>query len=290
MDRKSAVGERLHQLRVERGITSAEELSKLMGGVYRPEAIRRRERGFLKIDTEYVQTFCNATKLTGLERLQLIELAKVFALQFDRWSNKAKSNADLHYEFWDRLCCVTDYVSFDPLIVPWGLQTERYAYEMIKMHGADHAQALNGAKARANLAASLWSQSPLVTSGRVGATPSCEAVFIFCEDALYRHVGTPSTMLQQIDYLLDARLPKHIRIGIIPRTRAHNVAAFYSFNLFGNVLATFETAAGAVHVADETTLSWINHCATTLTGEAIPLSKATIILSDARTFHEAKVS
>lgn len=259
-----------------------------MAGRYRPEAIRRRERGVLKIDNEYIETFCDALEISGLERRQLIELARVFSLQFDSWNTPTVSNAERHFEFWNRVTCASTYFSYEPVLIPWIKQTQRYAYEVIKLHGANHIDAMSGSSARIELSKAVQSrQAPEIENFKTDRFEG-SAICVMHEDALYRQVGGPGAMLEQIESLTEEKLPKHIEIKILPRSKALTVAAFFGFNLFGDFIATFETAAGAIHVADEATLSWLQLCANTLKSEGLALNDATSLINQAKEFYATR--
>ena len=273
MDTRESFGTRLARIRVDLGVNTAEDLSKLMQGEYRPEAIRRREKGHLKIDLPFVEAYCTALRLKGQKRDQLIELTKLFLSHFDPWRQSQKTVQNLHNEFWNRLLCVDRYCEFEPTLIPWMLQTERYAYEVIRLHGADHSSALKSAQTRIEIGSALLEdRSPNIIGWKKGNFPPDVRV-VFDESVLERVVGSSSLMNEQISAISRWRGRPGISVSVLGRGIKISSPAFYAFNIFGELMVTFETAAGALHNADEKTLEWLTYSFQTLESDAVLLER-----------------
>lgn len=276
---RDSLGRRLRELRREAGFSDSKHLAKALGNKYSDSAIRKRERGFVKIDREYVEDFCRALSLSNRQRDQLFGLTQLFEIQFDPWRSQEKGTSQLHFEFWERLCCSDKYSAYDPCMIHGLLQTSSYAYEMLRLYGHDHQQALEASQIRVGMGERMLE---LTSSKAQGKKKSITKVIIVTdEEALYRRIGPDSTMIDQLETLLELKCPENLVHRILPRGVRLTVPMTQQFNLFDSVSATMETLAGAMHTCDPSTLSWLATVSDQILAASVDGKKAQVILERA---------
>lgn len=96
---------------------------------------------------------------------------------------------------------------FHPFLVPGLLHTSRYAVELLRVHSAD---------SRIQRISEMRDQRQ---RHLIGHTDSPQMIFVISEEALYRWIGGPQVMVEQIQHLLDiAGQHPAISIEVIPFT------------------------------------------------------------------------
>jgi transcriptional regulator with XRE-family HTH domain len=241
---RNSLGRKLRQIRKAKGIDGPHALADLMGGKYSFSAILKRERAEQKISLEYIDDFSRALNLSGKEKDDLIALAKLSIIEFDPWK-AAKSLQDLHEEFQRRLASAELYQSYDPITIHGLFQTYNYAYAVLRMNNVDAKTAEDTARLRQRIAEKEFQ----VGGGKKKGTRILQIVS--AEEALYRVVGSPEVMKEQIERLLELDDDTHVSYGILPSDVSLQVATWCNLNVFDSTFATIETLIGAVHTGDE---------------------------------------
>ena len=264
-ENRRSLGERLRVLRKENGVQGPHALAELLNRKYSVSGILKRERGEIKIDLEYIRDFCTALRLERNEKRKLLGLAELHLGRFDAWRQAGKSTVQLHSEFMQRLQCAEWFAAYEPMLVHGLLQTEDYAYEILRLFGHDDKTSREGAMSRTDLLKTLRAESDQVGKQRVFAR------LVLHESALMERIGSPATMRQQLEYLssLSSSLSNSIQLRILPVGIAVRAPIAFSFNLFDTTSATMETLAGAVHATDVATTEWLEGVFSTIWDNAV---------------------
>ena len=275
------MGERLRFLRKENGAPGPHALAELLKQKYSVSGILKRERGEIKIDLDYVRDFCSALQLGKNEKRKLLGLAELHLDRFDAWRQAGKSTAQLHSEFMRRLECAEWFAAYEPMLVHGLLQTEDYAYEVLRLFGHDDRTAREGAISRVDLLKSLEAESDETRKQGIFAR------LVVHESALLERIGSPATMRQQLEFLLtfSSTFNQSMQLRILPIGVAVRAPIAFSFNLFDTTSATMETLAGAIHATDVTTTDWINSVFSTIWENAVYGSACAEIITRAIAAH-----
>lgn len=285
---RDACGKRLRDVRKQKGVESPLRLSQLMEGKYSVSGILKRERGEIKIDLEYITDFCAALRITGKEKIRLVELAKLFLLQFNPWQ-QSQSKAGLkklQLDFWKRLLASDSVFEYEVAVFCGIVQCEEYRYEIHRAHGAEHAAALAGAKQRAELAELLLdSRKPANRGDIVGPQ---DIRLVTHENALYMPVGSTRGLIKQLEYLLSRDIGRGFEHRILPRGAIiPKFPLMYSFTALDRSLILMEAATGAVYSASTESAAWLQKGAEALFESAVGGTEATALLEKALKVHRA---
>jgi hypothetical protein len=251
-----------------------------MRSKYSESGILKRERGEIKIDLEYIEDFCRALSIAGKEKARLIDLTKLFIVQFSPWSTAGKGVFELQLDYWKRLTGSEEFREYETNCICGLLQCQNYRYEMLRLHGIDHASSLAGAEQRADYTASFLSKS------RHGEGTITKLVTD--EEALYRVVGSKQVMIEQLNWLLSEELPPSIDHRILPRGTVLNVPLMYSFSIFDDVMILMETATGAVYSGSIEGIQWLEKVFDYVFSAAVGKRGALTLVERARDFYTTK--
>lgn len=282
-DRRSC-GNRLRDIRKERGINSPSRLSQLMSHKYSVSGILKRERGEIKIDLEYITDYCLALRIKGKERVRLIELTKLFLLQFDPWQQSKQGVTQLQLDFWKRLLASDCFFEFQNSVICGILQSEEYRYEILRSHGVNHVNASMGAKQRFDLAQALLASR--VTDSSMRLVGPEEVRLVVHENALYQVIGSSKVIADQIEYMMNLNLGRGLELRILPREKAvSNIPLMYSFSLFDNTLILMEAATGAVYSANAESIERVQKGASSIFENSLSGQNAKTLLLKALAYH-----
>jgi transcriptional regulator with XRE-family HTH domain len=216
-----AFGQRLREIRKDRGFRGLKEFADLLGNKYCFSAISRREAGGLKIDFEYLNDFCAALKLTPEETDALMTSARIHVIQ-------PKSRLVESVSEWSRITLnakVHQIYTVD--IFDYYLRTFAYACTLLRLHNFA-GDVENSARLRVENAASSL-KDPL------------KSFRIIChENALYMPIGSIDVMLEQLKLLLDFQDEPNVEFRILPRGSVLSVPIDLAFDIVDNTYCICE--------------------------------------------------
>lgn len=126
------LGERLRQLRKEKGLKGPVALAKRMKDTYSVSGILRREAGKLKIDAAYLDAFSKALKLSDAEVKLLKTQARLGNLKAEQ------SWADIEQEYLYITANSTCIYNYRSSSLPLELQTDEYTYAVNSALGSEN--------------------------------------------------------------------------------------------------------------------------------------------------------
>lgn len=285
IDRDSC-GKTLRDARKRFGVESPARLSELMRGKYSVSGILKRERGEIKIDLEYINDFCSALRISGKEKVRLVELAKLFLLQFDPWqqSGTRERLKKLQLDFWTRLLASDRMFEYELAVICGMLQCEDYRYEILRAHGAEHSLAVSAAKERAQMAQTLLKSRQSKYRGAVEGPQNIQLVTH--ENALYMPIGSKKALIKQLDYLLSLDFGRGLEHRILPAGQViPNFPLMYSFTILDGSLILMEAATGAVYSASSDSADWLHLGAEAIFERAVSGKQCRTIVERALKYH-----
>jgi hypothetical protein len=230
-----SVGKKLRDIRKGMGVTSAHTLSELMGHAYSPSGILRREEGNLKIDFEYLESFCTALKIKETEKDKIFSIAKL-----DLWRGK-KSVLDLSKEVHKiRLNAKTE-IRFSTAGFPLEVQIPEFTREVI-LRWRDYGDVEERIRLR--------QETARITLNN----PQKDIRVITSENAFYIPFGTPELMIKQLEYYKGCKLPDNLKLRLLPMSCFIQKPTFYSFTVFDNQFVACETRIGSITAEEDQTV------------------------------------
>jgi hypothetical protein len=201
-DARAALGEQLRIARVAAGLTNQPALGKKIGT--HETVIAKAETGD-RVPTDLVYgPWMEACGISGRERELydvILSLARV----------KEGGAARIYFASWIDAEATAHTLRFwQPIIFPGLLQTEGYARETFRVMGLDDDQISEQVATRLKRQEVLNRPSP----------PS--VVIVLDETVLYRLIGTPELMRQQIEHVIELSSRHEVMIHVLPRTVGAN--------------------------------------------------------------------
>jgi hypothetical protein len=197
-DARAALGEQLRIARLASGFTNQPALGKKITA--HETVIAKAETGD-RVPTDPVyNAWMTECGVTGRERELydvILNLARV----------KEGGSARIYFASWIDAESKAHTLRFwQPIIIPGLAQTEAYARETFRVMGLDEDQVSEQVTIRLKRQEVYSRSSP----------PS--VVIVLDEPVLYRLIGTPELMRQQIEHLIDLSSRHDVMIHVLPRT------------------------------------------------------------------------
>lgn len=217
------------------GIKSTQSLARLMGDKYSFSSISRRETGDLRISKDYLMDFCEALKLTALEREDLMTSARVNFL-------RPASRRLMGVEEWGRISLgATLHEAYAASVLDSNLQTYAYATHIFLSLGTVE-NAERSAKARVENAERALKQKER------------RFRFICHENALYFTVGNSEVMLEQLEKLLHFEDEPQVEFRILPKGTALQIPVNLDFDIINQQYCVCENRLDLSITDDPATL------------------------------------
>lgn len=201
---RHAFGQRLRRLREDHGL-SARELARRCG--WHESKCSRIENGHSAASPETIRAWARAC---GAEELvaELVEAARGIEGMYVEWRAMERAGLrraqDSVRSLWDR---TKRFKAYSQNLIPGPLQTPEYTRAV-----------LVGIRDRRHLLDDV-DAAVAVREERLAVLDAPGKAFhiVLEEAALYRRVGPPAVMTDQLGRLLQLSVRPHVRIGIIPR-------------------------------------------------------------------------
>ncbi|WP_432122153.1 helix-turn-helix domain-containing protein [Streptomyces sp. S1] len=199
-----AFGKRLRRLREDSGL-SARELARRCG--WHESKCSRIENGHVRVSTETIEKWARAC---GAEALidELIEAARGIEGMYVEWQEMERSGLrqaqDTVRPLWDR---TKRFRAYAQNLIPGPLQTPEYTRAV-----------LAGIRERRHLPDDIEAAVAVREERQTVLNEQNKAFHIVLEEgALYRRIGSPELMTNQLGRLIQISVLPHVRLGIIPR-------------------------------------------------------------------------
>ncbi|MER7119635.1 helix-turn-helix domain-containing protein [Streptomyces goshikiensis] len=199
-----ALGQRLRRLREDNGLTAA-ELARRCG--WDRAKCSRIENGRAPASPETIRAWAQACGAES-EAEDLIEAARNIEVMYVEWRSMEgrglRPAQDMVRPLWAR---TKDFKAYSQNLIPGPLQTEEYTRTV-----------LTAIRERRRLADDVEEAvASRVEKQRMLNDPAKKFAFVLEEAVLYRRVGPPGVMAEQLGHLVKAAVLPNVLIGIIPR-------------------------------------------------------------------------
>ena len=223
----------LRQQRKAAGLSGIEAAQR--AGFSQPK-ISRFETGRQAPTPDEVATLARVYRMPSETRARLLELAEALRASTSR-SRAVLSHGAHHMQ--QRLARIEEASStirsFVPTMVTGLLQTSEYARAIGSRDMSGHAL-------DAFVAARLARQQILDTPRYIRA--------IITEGGLRWHVGSPTTMADQLDHLIDESHRRNLELGVIPWTQPVCSASLHCFTVYDSRAVTVGTETSTAVITD----------------------------------------
>lgn len=231
------LGDELAKLRESRGVTFAEAAHEVGCSERKIRKIEAGEVSVSKADLKMLLDMYGVEDRAQLEELQALGRQRGWWSPFARWIASPQQA-----EFFGVELAAREIWSWDPLVVPGLLQTERYVRAIAVGNLHDDETVEKHVRIRMDRQKLIWDEEPP------------QATFIIDESVLTRLVGGPDVMREQLDALLHP--PKGCKVQVIPLTIGAHPGVAGSLKIFefdGDVhspVVYTETPVGSMYLEE----------------------------------------
>jgi len=230
-----SVGQRLREIRKEMGVKSAHSLSVLMDNSYSSSGILRREEGKLRLDTDFLQAYCQALDLPEGQKEEVFSLAN---LSIYKSGGSVLSLTQAYHNIVDRATLI---MSYSPSGIPDEFQTYDYTRAVVERYGK-----YGNIEERTELRQKFGVRNRKDSSKR--------KLILMAENAMYIATGSVNIMLEQLTNIREPFSVKNLEFKILPQNSFIQYPIAVEYSIYDQKYAFSEARTGMVTAEDPETI------------------------------------